>query len=53
MWVWGQSDMASFMALMEKVNLNGHLQHIKVPFLITHGGNDRQIPIKYAQASYD
>lgn len=53
MWVWGQSDMESFMALMEKVNLNGHLQNIKVPFLITHGGNDRQIPIKYAQASYD
>jgi dienelactone hydrolase len=53
MWVWGQADMASFMALMEKVNLNGHLQNIRVPFLVTHGGNDRQIPLKYAQQSYD
>lgn len=53
LWVWGEKDMTSFMALMEKVNLNGHLERIRVPFLVTHGGNDRQIPLKYAQASYD
>lgn len=53
MWVWGQHDMDSFMALMKKVNLNGHLHHIRVPFLVTHGGNDRQIPVKYAEQSYD
>lgn len=52
MWVWGQPDMDSFMALMEKVNLNGHLHNIRVPFLVTHGGNDRQIPLKYAEMSY-
>lgn len=52
-WVWGQPDMDSFMALMEKVNLNGHLQYIKVPFLVTHGGNDRQIPVRYAEHSYE
>jgi dienelactone hydrolase len=53
MWVWGQKDMASFMALMEKVNLDGHLQNIRVPFLVTHGGNDRQIPLKYAEQSFE
>lgn len=53
MWVWGQPDMDSFMALMDKVNLNGHLQNIRVPFLVTHGGNDRQIPLKYAHLSYE
>ena len=53
LWVWGEKDMTSFMALMEKVNLDGHLERIRVPFLVTHGGNDRQIPLKYAQASYD
>lgn len=53
MWVWDQPDMDSFMALMEKVNLNGHLGNIRVPFLVTHGGNDRQIPIKYAEMSYE
>lgn len=52
MWVWGQPDMESFTALMKKVNLNGHLANIKVPFLVTHGGNDRQIPLKYAEQSY-
>jgi len=52
MWVRGRPDMESFMALMPHVNLTGHLQHIKVPFLITHGGNDRQIPIEYAHQSH-
>lgn len=52
MWVWGQPDMESFMALMPKVTLQGHLENIRVPFLITHGGNDRQIPIEYAHQSY-
>jgi len=53
MWVWDQPDMDSFMALMDKVNLDGHLQRIKVPFLVTHGGNDRQIPVRYAEQSYE
>lgn len=53
MWVWGQPDMDSFMALMDKVNLNGHLERIRVPFLVTHGSNDRQIPLRYAEQSYE
>ncbi|MEA3182118.1 MAG: hypothetical protein QOI59_5641 [Gammaproteobacteria bacterium] len=53
MWVWGQPDLDSFMALMQKVNLNGHLDNIRVPFLVTHGRNDRQIPIKYAEQTYE
>ena len=32
---------------------HGHLDNIRVPFLVTHGSNDRQIPIKYAHRSYD
>lgn len=51
MWVWGQPDMQSFMALMPSVSLVGHLQHMRMPFLITHGANDRQIPIEYAHQS--
>ena len=35
------------------MTLNDHLQNITVPFLITHGGNDRQIPIEYAHQSHD
>lgn len=52
-WVWGQPDMDAFMALMPKVTLEGHLENIRMPFLITHGGNDRQIPLEYAHQSYD
>lgn len=53
MWVWGQPDMAAFMALMPKVTLRGHMQGMTVPFLITHGANDRQIPREYAYQSRD
>jgi esterase/lipase len=41
---------------MEKttdMHLNGVVEKITVPFLITHGANDRQINVKYAQQSYD
>lgn len=53
MWVWGQPDMEAFMALMQKVTLNGHMENMTVPFLITHGANDRQIPREYAYQSRD
>jgi pimeloyl-ACP methyl ester carboxylesterase len=53
MWVWGQPDIESFMAFAPQVSLVGELKKIRVPFLITHGGNDRQIPIEYAHQSYD
>jgi len=53
MWVWGQPDMDSFMALMPRVTLTGHLANIRVPFLVTHGANDRQIPLEFAHQSYD
>lgn len=45
-------DSASFMALMPEVSLAGHLQNIAVPFLVTHGANVRQIPIRYAHQSF-
>lgn len=53
MWVWGKSSMEDFMALMSKVTLDGHLEGLTVPFLITHGANDRQIPLQYAYQSRD
>jgi fermentation-respiration switch protein FrsA (DUF1100 family) len=34
------------------MNLNGHLDRIKVPFLVTHGATDRQISVDYAHQSY-
>ena len=53
MWVWGQPDMERFMAFAPQVTLEGHLGRIAVPFLVTHGSNDRQIPLDYAHRSYE
>ena len=52
-WVWGAPDMESFQALWPKITLDGQMEKIRVPFLITHGEKDRQIPLKYAHQSYD
>jgi esterase/lipase len=42
-----------FMEFAPHMSLVGVVERIKVPFLVTHGINDRQIPGKYAQAQYD
>lgn len=52
-WVWGGETIEEFMAIAEKVSLDDVLQHIRVPFLVTHGEGDRQIPLDYAHQSYD
>ena len=43
MWVWGAASMDEFMALTPQINLVGVLDRIRVPTLVTHGQNDRQI----------
>ena len=53
MWVWGMPDMKAFMAQMPKVTLNGVVDKITVPFLVTHGAGDRQIPVSDAHESYE
>ena len=53
MWVWGFDDLDEFMAFTPVVTLEGHMQNMTVPYLITHGANDRQIPREYAHQSYD
>lgn len=52
-WVWGAKDMDEFMAIAEKVHLDGVLDRIRVPFLVTHGEKDSQIPLQWAQRTYD
>jgi dienelactone hydrolase len=52
-WVWGADDMDQFMALCPQITLDGLLDQVTVPFLVTHGQNDRQIPLEYAQQTYD
>ena len=53
MWVFGAKDMADFLAKAEGMHLNGVMERIRVPFLVTHGEKDRQISLAYAQQSYE
>ena len=52
-WVWGAKDIDEFMAIAENVHLDDILDRIRVPFLVTHGEKDSQIPLKWAQRTYD
>ncbi len=51
-WVFGAADMDDFLAKAEHMHLNGVLDRIRVPFLVTHGENDLQIPLKYAHETF-
>lgn len=52
-WVWGGKDIEEFMKISEAVHLDGVLDRIKVPFLVTHGEKDSQIPVAWAKRTYD
>jgi dienelactone hydrolase len=52
-WVWGGSDVDDFMKIAENVHLDGILDRIKVPFLVTHGEKDAQIPVHWAQRTFE
>ena len=53
LWVWGQTDLDEFISYAEGIQLDGVVEQIACPFLITHGENDRQIPVEYAHRSYE
>lgn len=52
-WVWGKNSLEEFMALAPNVTLAPVIDKITVPFLVTHGSSDRQIPREYAHQQYD
>jgi pimeloyl-ACP methyl ester carboxylesterase len=52
-WVWGARDIDDFMRIAENVHLDGVLDRIRVPFLVTHGEQDKQIPLVYAHRTYE
>lgn len=53
MWAFGAKDMDDFHAKSADMHLNGVMERIKVPFLVTHGERDRQIALDYAHQSFD
>ncbi|WP_400082037.1 alpha/beta hydrolase family protein [Yoonia sp. R78084] len=52
-WVFGAETDEEFMEKAEDMHLHGVLDRIKVPFLVTHGKHDSQIPLKWAHETYD
>jgi len=52
-WVWGAKDIDEFMKIANNVHLDGVVERIKVPFLVTHGEKDSQIPLKWAHRTYE
>ena len=52
-WVWGAKDVDDFMRIAQDVHLDGVVERIKVPFLVTHGEKDSQIPLKWAHRTYE
>ena len=52
-WVWGKASRAEFMEFVPAVSLEHVIADITVPFLVTHGSGDRQIPLEYAHAQYE
>lgn len=52
-WVFGAKDQEDFMRLAENMHLDGVLDRIKVPFLVTHGEKDSQIPLTWAHRTYE
>lgn len=52
-WAFGAKDMEDFLEKSQNMNLNGHMDRIKVPFLVTHGARDRQISVDYADDLYN
>lgn len=52
-WAWGAKDIDDFMKIAENVHLDGQVEKINVPFLVTHGEKDSQIPLKWAHRTYE
>jgi len=52
-WVFGATDKDDFFEKIAGMNMNGHMDRIHMPFLITHGEGDRQISVKYAHQAFE
>ena len=51
-WAFGASGMEDFLARAADMTLEGHLDRIRVPFLVTHGERDRQIGVDFAHRTH-
>jgi dienelactone hydrolase len=51
LWTFGLSKPEEWVALAERLTLKGVIGNLKCPLLVTHGENDRQIPLEQARAT--
>ena len=52
-WVFGATDQDDFLEKSKGMTLDGVMERITVPFLVTHGEADRQIGVNYARQSFE
>lgn len=52
-WVFDKPTLEDFMEWVPNMTLKGVVDKITVPFLVTHGEDDKQIPMDLARAEYD
>ncbi|MFE9939125.1 alpha/beta hydrolase family protein [Streptomyces hirsutus] len=52
-WVFGKDSLEEFMAWAPNMTLEGVVDKISVPFLVTHGEDDKQIPMEFATPQYE
>ena len=53
MWILGADSLDDALRRLEKFKLDGVVQQMRCPFLLCHGEDDEQIPLKDAQALFD
>jgi len=53
MWILGAASLDEALRKLEPFRLDGVVQRMRCPFLVVHGEDDEQIPLKDAQALYD
>ena len=52
-WILGVNTVEEALKKLEPYKLDGVVQKMRCPFLITHGADDEQVPLADAQALYD
>ncbi len=53
MWILGVDTLDAALEKLQPYRLDGVVQKMRCPFLITHGADDEQVPLADAQALYD
>ena len=53
MWILGVDSLDAALKKLEPFRLDGVVQKMRCPFLVVHGEDDEQIPLKDAQTLYD